>query len=272
MANVFGILTAIALALSAFVAFKNKAAYEKDLSDTELRHGELTKSEARLAADKEVLAALPPEIEGVDAEVEKLTADEAAQKKVNDGLNKQVEEKTAKISAAKAQLDGIREKTAKIGNVDQLAAKMRETNAEIEELKQSITGNEAKLANLTAQNTSTEAQITDTKGKFDDFAGGRSLVSLNTRIRSIYPNWGFVTLAAGNNAGVVTSSTLNVVRNDQVIAKLLVTAVESTTSSASIVPDSMASDATLMVGDRVVPGLKETKPAATAPVVPPAAN
>jgi cell division protein FtsB len=272
MANVFGILTAIALALSAFVAFKNQAAYEKDLSDTESRKEELTKSEARLAADKEVLAALPPEIEGVDAEVDKLTADEAAQKKVNDGLSKQVEEKTAKIAADKEKLDGIREKTAKIGNINELASKITQSSAEIEELKQSITGNEAKLANLTAQNASTESQITDTKGKFDDFAGGRSLASLNTRIRSIYPNWGFVTLASGNNAGVVTSSTLNVVRNDQVIAKLLVTAVEATTASASIVPDSMAADATLMVGDRVVPGLKETKPAASAPVVPAAAN
>ncbi|MEO5916703.1 MAG: hypothetical protein ABIS50_20920 [Luteolibacter sp.] len=272
MANVFGILTAIALALSAFVAFKNHAAYEKDLADTDTRKGELAKSEIRLADDKKVLTALPIEIDGVDAEVDTLTASEAAQKKVNDGLSKQVDEKTKKIASDKEQLDGIREKTAKVGNIDELAAKMREMNAAIEQLKQSITGNEAKLANLTAQNTSTEAQITDTKGKFDDFAGGRSLASLNTRIRSIYPNWGFVTLAAGNNAGVVNSSTLNVVRNDQVIAKLLVTAVESTTASASIVPDSMAADATLMVGDRVVPGLKETTPSVSAPVVTPPSN
>lgn len=61
-----------------------------------------------------------------------------------------------------------------------------------------------------------------------------------------------MTLASGNNAGVVANSTLEVVRDDQTIAKLLVTAVESTTSSASIVPDSIAADVTLMVGDRVV--------------------
>lgn len=272
MANVFGILTAIALALSAFVAFKNHAAYEKDLAETATRQKELADNETDLAKDNKILEDLPVEIDGVDAEVDKLTSDESAQKKVNAGLTAQIEEKTKKIAADKEQLDGIREKTAKIGNINELAAKMRETNAAIEELKQSITGNEAKLANLTAQTASTDAQIVDTKSKFDDFAGGRSLPSLNTRIRSIYPNWGFVTLASGNNAGVVTNSTLNVVRNDQVIAKLLVTAVESSTASASIVPDSMASDATLMVGDRVVPGLKEGKLGAPAPIVAPLAN
>lgn len=269
MANVFGILTAITLALSAFVAFKNHAAYEKDLAETATKKSELAASEDRLAKDKKILEELPVEIDGVDAEVDKLTSEESAQKKVNSGLTAQIDEKTKKIASDKEQLDGIREKTQKIGNINELAAKMRETNAQIEELKQSITGNEAKLANLTAQTAATDAQITDTKGKFEDFAGGRSLPSLNTRIRSIYPNWGFVTLAAGNNAGVVTNSTLNVVRNDQVIAKLMVTAVEGTTASASIVPDSMAADATLMVGDRVVPGLKETK---AAPAPTPSAN
>ena len=272
MANVFGILTAIALALSAFVAFKNHAAYEKDLIETATRQKELAASEDRLAKDQKILEELPIEIDGVDAEVDTLTSAENAQKKVNAGLTEKVEEKTKKIATDKEQLDGIREKTAKVGPVNELAAKIKQMNAEIEELKQGITGNEAKLANLTAQTVATDAQIADTKSKFEDFAGGRSLPSLNTRIRSIYPNWGFVTLASGNNAGVVTSSTLNVVRNDQVIAKLLVTAVESTTASASIVPDSMATDATLMVGDRVVPGLKEGKASPSAPLVTPPAN
>ena len=272
MANVFGILTAIVLALSAFVAFKNHAAYEKDLTETDTRKAELAKNEIRLADDKKVLAELPVQIDGVDAEVDKLTGEETSQKKVNDGLTAQIEEKTKKIAADKEQLDGIREKTAKIGNINELAAKMKQTSADIEELKQSITANEAKKANLLAQIAATDSQVANTKGKFDDFAGGRSLPTVNTRIRSIYPNWGFVTLAAGNNAGVVTSSTLNVVRNDEVIAKLLVTAVESSTASASIVPDSMAADATLMVGDRVVPGLKESKPAASAPVATPPTN
>jgi peptidoglycan hydrolase CwlO-like protein len=261
MANVFGILTAIVLALSALVAFKNKAAYETDLAETQNQKELLAKSEDRLAKVEVVLAALPPEIQGVEDQASALTSKESAQTKVNDDLNAQIKSKSDQIAEAKTQLDDIREKTSKVGNIKELDAKMRETNSAIMELTQSISDNEATLANLTAQSTSTEAQISTTKSKFEDFAASRSLPTLNTRIRSIYPSWGFVTLVGGNNVGVVTGSTLNVVRNDTVIAQLLVSGVEATSASASIVPDSLDDGATLMVGDRVVPGLKETKPA-----------
>ena len=260
MANVFGILTAIVLALSAFVALKNNAAYEADIAQTNTKKTLLADNEAKLKAKEKVLADLPGEIAAVDVEVENLSSTETALKKANDGLKEQADAKAAKIATHKEKLDGIREKTEKTGDLKELASKMRSTNAELEELAQSIAGAEAKLANLTAQNSSTASQVDQAKGKFENFASGQSIASLQTSIRSIYPNWGFVTLAAGNNAGVVANSTLNVVRDGQTIAKLLVTAVESNSASASIVPDSMAADVTLMVGDRVIPGQKAAKP------------
>ncbi len=256
MANVFGILTAIVLALSAFIALKNKSAYETKISDSNTQKDLLVKSQARLTTAKGILEALPIERAAVDAEVEKLTASELAQTKANAGLKEVVDGKTVKLAANKEKLDDFRQKTEKAGNLDQLVSKLKATSAELEELTLSISTAEAKLANLTAQNSSTDAQVSSVKTKFDNFSSGQSEASLKTRIRSIYPNWGFVTLASGNNAGVVTNSTLNVVRDGETIAKLLVTAVESSTSSASIVPDSMASDVTLMVGDRVEPGQK----------------
>lgn len=260
MANVFGILTAILLALSAFVAFKNKDHYEADISETHKQKGLLDKSKARLAVTEKFLHDLPIERAGVDAEVQELTVKEAGLKKINDDLKAQIDEKTAKIAANKQKLDEIREKTAKVGDLKDLAAKMRATNAELVELAKSIADDEAKIESLTAQIAATNKDIADAKAKFEKFANNESLPSLKTKIRSIYPNWGFVTLASGNSAGVVTSSTLNVVRDGQTIAKLLVTAVESSSASASIVPDSLAGDTTLMVGDQVVPGQKASKP------------
>jgi peptidoglycan hydrolase CwlO-like protein len=256
MANVFGILTAIVLALSAFVAFKNKAAYEANIEKTQTQKKTLETSETRLTKAQKVVAKLPVDIAAKDAEVGQLSTAEASQKKANDDLTTKVKEKTDKIATNKEKLDDIRAKTEKSGNINELAAKLRAISAELVELDSSIAGSTGKLANLTAQNAATDAQVNAGKGKFENFASGQSLPELNTRIRSIYPNWGFVTLAAGNNAGVVTNSTLNVVRNGETIAKLLVTAVESSSASASIVPDSMGSDVTLMVGDRVVPGAK----------------
>jgi len=256
MANVFGILTAIVLALSAFVAFKNKAAYDANIEKTQTQKKTLETSETRLTKAQKIVAKLPVEISAKDAEVDQLSTAEATQKKANDDLTAKVADKTKKIGENKEKLDDIRAKTEKSGNINELAPKLTAASAELETLAASIEAATGKLANLTAQNAANDAQVNASKGKFDNFASGQSLAELNTRIRSIYPNWGFVTLAAGNNAGVVTNSTLNVVRNGETIAKLLVTAVESSSASASIVPDSMGADVTLMVGDRVVPGAK----------------
>jgi len=260
MANVFGILTAIILALAAFVAFKNKAEYTTRIEQTQTQKSLLVDNQGKLKAKEEVLAALPAEIAGVDAEVDKLSTAEATQKKANDGFTAQVTEKTTKIAANKEKLDDIRAKTEKSGNINELAAKLRATSAELVDLAASIDGASGKLANLTAQNSATDTQVNATKDKFENFTSGQSLPALNTQIRSIYPSWGFVTLAAGNNAGVVANSTLSVVRNGESIAKLLVTAVESSSASASIVPDSLNSDVTLMVGDHVIPAPKAAKP------------
>lgn len=250
--KIFGILTAITLAAAAFIANVNKTRYQAEIDETARQHEALDKSKVRLAvAEERMNITLPGEIAVVEGDLAKLKSEEEAQTKINEELAAQISDKTAKIATNKAKLDEFREKTAKVGDLKDLAAKMRTINAELKDLNASIESTKAKIDNLTAENTSTVAQITSTQGKFDTWAKGNSLPDLKTRIRSIYPNWGFVTLASGNNAGVMTNSNLNVVRDGQVIAKLLVTAVESGSATASIVPDSLAADTTLMVGDRV---------------------
>jgi hypothetical protein len=274
MANVFGILTAIVLAASAYIANKNKTAYDAKITATKEKQAVLADTEIKLKVAKATLEELPVERAAVDGEVATLTAQEAAQTKANTALEEVTKTKSAKLAEDKAKLDDFREKSKNTGDIDQLAAKLKTTLGEVEELNQSVTAAEAKLSDLNAQNSASSAQVGTAKTKFENFTGGQSLATLQTRIRSIYPNWGFVTLASGNNAGVVANSTLNVIRDGEVIAKLLVTAVESSTASASIVPDSLSSDVTLAVGDRVVPGVKAqaSTPAVSAPATVTPAN
>ena len=259
MANVLGIITTFVLLLAGFVAYKNQEAYKREIAETAVQKDNLAKSQVRFETAKDSLATTIATRTAVDSEVVKLTEDETAQRKTNEDLKQQIETKTAKIAENKQRLDEIREKTAQIGDLNELASKMRATNNELEELSQSITSNEANLANLTAQNTQAESEAAAMKKKFEIISSGQSLPTLNTRIRSIYPNWGFVTLGTGNTGGVVANSTLDVVRDGSTIAKLLVTAVERNSASASIVPDSISPDVTLMVGDRVVPARTSTQ-------------
>ena len=262
MANVFGILTAITLALAAFVAFKNKGKYTSVIAETIVQRDNLSASEIRLMEAEKILADLPVERAGVDAQADELFAEETTRKRANEETKAQVDERTAKIAANKQQLDEIREKTQKTGDLKELAAILRTTSADLDELTESISNADAKLLNLTAQHAASEGQVAVSRGRFENFASGQSLPEMETRIRSIYPSWGFVTLAGGNNIGVVANSVLNVIRNGQTIAMLLVTAVESNSASASIIPDSLEDDVTLMVGDQVVPGIKPASRAA----------
>lgn len=262
MANILGIFTAIILAVAAFVAVKNNARFETEIADRATEERSLKVSQDRLTAALEVLKALPIERAEVDAQFATKTEEETGLKESNDMIKAEIETKTNQINANTRKLDEFRAKVAEVGNIRDLGPKMKSMRAELEELTQSIDNNEATLANLTAQDAATAAEAQRRKAKLETFSRGESLPSLKTSIRSIYPTWGFVTLNAGNNAGVTANSTLEVVRDGETVARLLVTAVESRSASASVIPDSIAQDVTLMVGDRVVASSKSNKPAA----------
>ncbi len=265
MSKVFGIFTAIVLALAAFIAMKNKAAHEREIVKEVAQKDLLSKEQAKLIDTQAKIAGFEAERTEVEAKGVKMLETEAELKKEADDLKAQSETKSAKVASNKAKLDDIREKTSKLGNVKELAAKMTETNQELEGLTQEISSAEAKLANLAFQSTQAQQSVEFSKKALEDFGTGQSLATLNTRIRSVYPSWGFVTLAGGNNAGVVGNSTLDVVRDGQLVAKLLVTAVEKNSAAASIIPSSIDPDITLRVGDRVVRGEKAViKPKAPA--------
>ncbi len=262
MANYLGIFTAIILLVSAFVAMKNKARFEEAALSRDTASTNLESSQARLKAFQEELRAVPGALDEIEAAIAAKTLEENELKETAETLKTDIEDKTKRIAANKTQLDVVRKKTEEVGDVKNLAEKMRSMRSELEELNQLITSNEATLANLTSQGTAAQAQAARSQQELDVIGKGESVPSLNTRISNVYPSWGFVTLVDGNNAGVIANSTLDVVRNGKVIAKLLVTAVESRSSSASIVPGSMEEGVTLRSGDRVVPGRKSEAAAA----------
>ena len=259
MANILGIFTAIILGVAAFVAAKNKTRLADEIvnRDTELQS--LSTSQDLLLAAQKVLAQLPIDRAEIDAQAAAKTEEETKLKESNDATKSQIVTKNAKISNNTQELEERTEKLSKAGDIADLAGKMTTMSEELGELDQSIDANKATLANLIKQNISTLSDATTRKKELDNYSKGESLASLKTLILIIYPSWGFVTLADGNNGGVLANSILNVVRGDETVARLLVTAVESRSATATIIPDSVGEDVVLMVGDRVVPGSKDEK-------------
>lgn len=252
MANILGIFTAIFLAVAVFVAVQNKDRFNSEIDDRDSQLSSLDRNQKVLAGLQADNIRLPKERSEFDALTAAKNEEKDALETEKTGLKNDRSSKSSKIESKDAELNDIRQKVAKVGDIENLASKMKAMGAEREELSQNITNAEATLANLTATNISTQADAKERKVKLDTLTKGQSLPSLNTRIRNIYPTWGFVLLADGDNAGVTANSTLDVVRGEEVVAKLLVSAVESGAASASVIPDSTSDGVVLMVGDRVV--------------------
>ncbi len=259
MPTILAILTAAIIAISGYVAYKTKNKYDEKLTEVDVVKMDLSKSEKSLKEKQGQLESLPAQVSEIQSQSETLVNQESAVSKANEELKAKADELMAKSAANKAKLDEMKEKvTGSTGGAQELAAKMRTVGTEREEMKQAVASQEAIVANRTAEAAQLDARVAEAKTSIEKYNTGESLPSVSARISNIYSEYGFVTLTSGNSDGVITNSTLNVVRDGDVIAKLLVTAVEASRSSASIVPGSIADGVTLSVGDRVVPGQKET--------------
>jgi len=251
MANILGIFTAIILTVAAYVAFKNNARFEEEIETLAEKKRKLTFNQNNYKELQAKLNALPIERAEVDAQFTAKTKVETGLKDSNAAMSADIEDKTARKEANTKKHEDFRVKVEKAGIIKELGPELKVMRTDLEELVLAIDKYEAALTNIEIQDAATAADAKKRKENLDILASGESLPSLKTSIRSIYPTWGFVTLNAGNNAGVTATSTLDVVRDGATIAKLLVTSVESRSASASIIPDSIAHDVTLMVGDRV---------------------
>lgn len=250
--GIIGYVTGALLCASGFVALKNKDAFAREVAATEKQQSDLDKQKKRLATAQTNLKDTTDKRIATDAQVVSLQGSEKAEKQVLAELETQLASKKSEIDTNKAKLDELAEKLKETGDLKEIASKVRGVRRDIEELTQSITSMEGKLASLNGSIATTDRQITRLREESSWPARKISNPNLKTSISSIYPQWGFVTIGAGNQSGVTDNSMLDVVRDGEVIAKLQVSSVEANTASASIVPDSVKDDTLLVAGDRVV--------------------
>ncbi|MFK7909842.1 MAG: hypothetical protein AB8F34_04485 [Akkermansiaceae bacterium] len=268
MSKVFGTIAVVFLAAAAFVAYKNQDAYKKEIvtfqgeqatekSTTKEFNGQV----ARLkTADEERkdLVTKEEEVATVLAEVTKKYNE--AKKKV-DALKDTHKSNETEITSAEDALKGL-------PDPDELIPKIKRMTSQLSQANSGIASEEAKLANLTRNDKNAQKRIDHLRNLIKLTTTGKSYPTLNTSISSVYRNWGFVILSAGDKQGVITGSTLEVKRGGETIAKLKVTAVEAGRAAADIVLESLAEGTTLQVGDKVVAEKEAAQPAAAATPAP----
>ncbi len=267
MANIFAILTAVILAIAGFLAFQNMGnsdrpgrGYKGWIKKRENEQAALDRKERELKNTRETLATTESNLEQVEGENAELDAAVRKQLEKNEEITARKDQKKAESQAKAAEVRSKEEDLAPFGNVEQVVAEIEQMRTELAELETEVDEKEAKQAELQSRIAATTRSADAVRGQIDLRVNNRSNPDLSTTVRNVYPSLGFVTLAAGDNEGVVKGSPLEVVRDGEVMAKLIVTTVEATTAAADVVPGSVAEGRRVIAGDRVrAPKQEETE-------------
>lgn len=253
MANTFGILAALVLAFSAFVAYKNKEEFEnqKGITDTEQTKKERNeKTYEGLVADVDLLN---EEIETANSSKSELQAKLDTQNEANDKLQTEIADKERTLETLQAEVSDAEATLKETGDVATLAPKIDQLNGEIADLQDEVTTLNTTNDRLKGEKARTKEAELAAKEKLQRITSGRSLASMSTSVESVNRSLGFVTLANGIKSGVVGGSKVAVVRGGEKIAELSVTAASANAATADILFSTVKEGTNVLVGDKVVP-------------------
>ena len=263
MPILFGTLAAIVMAIAAWTTFKNQDEYKYQIGERKKQEAILDKNLREEQDRKDELKKEQDATEQLVSDNKGLTEDLAKKAAEQSKLESEIATKEQLILSLKAEVDKANEAFKELGDIETLVPKIKRIKSEIAQLEDDIEKEEANLAGLKQLKKVTQAQIDVKVGEAEKIALGKSQAKLSTSIKTVYSNWGFVTLNGGDVQGVVPGSTLDVMRGDEVIAKLKVTTVEPNRAAADIVRDSVQDELYLRSGDKVV---AEAEPEVAAPV------
>ncbi len=196
---------------------------------------------------------------------------EAAAKK--EEVAKLLEEaSTAKTTASK-ELSDLEQKMKDLGGLDAMVAELKAQEAKRVEYEKQISEAKSAMESALARKASMDKQIAEVK-RIDLWQQtGTMAPTFRSRITAVNPDWGFVTIGAGNASSVTRQAKLDVVRGNAVVGKVIVTHVSPGSSAAEIVPGSVAPGDSILPGDQVktgaasLPTNTRSAPAAAAPKV-----
>lgn len=253
MVNTFGILSAIVLAFSAFVAFKNKEEFEKQKIATDAEQGRLetnTKTYNGLLASIKQL-----ESDTVDANKSRddYRVKVEAQTEKNTTVQSEIDDKEKELASTRKEVADAEEKLKELGDIEGLAPKIERLQASIAELKGEVQILNTQIDRLRGEKSRTNEALVAAKDKQSQITSGKSFPTMKTKIRSIDRRLGIVTLADGMRSGVIGGSKVAVMRGGEKIGELNVKAVSANLATADVIQSSLKEGENVAPGDTVIP-------------------
>jgi len=252
MANTFGILAALVLAFATFVAYKNKEEHQLQIDATTTEQTKRDRNQRTFEGLLEDTKGLVADIAVAKEARDDFNAKLKVQDAENDAAEKEIADKEAELKETKERVAEAKDMLDRLGDLRTLAAKIEALKTGVAQLEDEVAVLKAQNSQLRATKTATAERSSAVSELLSDRNRGRSLPSLKTSVANISDALGFVTLASGDNAGVVSGSKLDVKRGGETIAQLTVTAVSANTATADIIRTSVVDGESVSIGDSVV--------------------
>lgn len=268
MWKTLSIVAAILTAGAAFFSYKNLEQLKSERVLLAIAQANQAAAEKHLAEVKQSLAA---DIEGrkkTEAERDQIIAETEALKPKIDAITKQIEEKQAELEVVTARWTDVKKQVADSGGIDQLKLQL----TSLAQQKDSLDGAIAELKNNTAAASSRfnelNQTIADLRRQETWQARGIMPDGFRASIVQVDRAYGFITLSAGNNSGVVSGATLDIKRGGTNVGQAKVTNVEQGYAIADVLG---ASSSEIQVGDTVTVSSVSNAKNVSAPTPAPAA-
>ncbi|MFT6178578.1 MAG: hypothetical protein ACJAQT_002587 [Akkermansiaceae bacterium] len=252
MANTFGILTALVLAFSAFVAFKNKEEFKTQIDVTKLEDANRVRNTKNYDGLRTDILGLKKETDTANGSRDDYRAKLEAQEKANGAIALESKESKEKLDSTTERLDNKTTKLQELGPLKDLAPKIKRTTASILELENQVVILKGENSRLLGNKTNSATRLAAIKEKLSNITSGRSLASMKTTVRSVSSSLGLVTLNGGMKVGVIGGSKVAVMRGGEKIAELNVTAVSANTATADVIQSSLKEGESVSAGDKVI--------------------
>lgn len=253
MANTFGILTALVLAFTAFVAYKNKEEFQKQLENTKTEQASFDRNTKTFDGLVEVNKGLLADTEMANASRDELNTQLAAQNEENDSLKAMIADKERELERVNGEVTDAEDTLKELGPIADLAPKIARLQGEIADLEDQVAVLKASVDQLGGEKSRTSEALSAAKSKLSDITSGRSLPAMKAKVNRIDRRLGFVMLSEGIKSGVVGGSRVAVMRAGEKIAELSVTAVSANAATADIIHSSLKEGENIVVGDAVIP-------------------
>lgn len=244
--------------VTAFLGFKTKQQAEQLQEKLKLQTTAANQAKTLMNTAQKERDEAKKSLEDTQATLKQKEADltdaKAAADKAKGDLTKamvDVEEKTKTLSDIQTQLDALKKE---IGDIkpSELAAKIKEltdsknrADTELAEAKAVAEAMKARADELSATMDGKDRTIQEYKSNYVRQGLSGKVVAYN-------PGWNFVVLNIGDKAGLKAGVQMVVLRGGNMVGKVKVTSVESSTAIADVLPGTIARGDSVQPGDTVV--------------------